>query len=48
MTIYLTPIRTNEIVIQWIVIGIGVLIAIILIKKIMKKPKNSKIARFDR
>jgi hypothetical protein len=34
--------------IQWIVIGVGVLIAIILLKKILKKPKDSKTVKFGK
>jgi len=41
-------IRTNESMIQWIGIGIGILVALILIKKIMRKPKKSKTVQYDR
>jgi hypothetical protein len=34
--------------IQWIVIGIGVLIALILLKKILKKSKGAKSIKFGK
>jgi hypothetical protein len=37
-----------RVMIQWIVIGVGVLIALILLKKILKKPKGSKTVKFGK